>query len=152
VIAHTIFSTSSAIDEVTAELPILALIFTRKLRPMIIGSSFRVIDVGRNDRAPSRDLLADEFRRDEIRNVARRNLSPSRSMAVAPWRFAPEVLADGDELHLGRHDARPRIGKLGHRLASSSPSSGRWRTGKLRCQALRRWPTHCPRLARRRPA
>src|ERR1700753_1395355 len=37
-IAHTIFSTSSATDEVTAELPILALILTRKLRPMIIGS------------------------------------------------------------------------------------------------------------------
>lgn len=31
--AHTIFSTSSVIEEVTAELPILALIFTRKLRP-----------------------------------------------------------------------------------------------------------------------
>ena len=38
-IAHTIFSTSSSTDEVTAELPMLALIFTRKLRPMIIGSS-----------------------------------------------------------------------------------------------------------------
>ena len=38
-IAHTIFSTSSSTDEVTAELPILALILTRKLRPMIIGSS-----------------------------------------------------------------------------------------------------------------
>ena len=38
-IAHTIFSTSSSIEEVTAELPMLALIFTRKLRPMIIGSS-----------------------------------------------------------------------------------------------------------------
>ncbi|MCY1305023.1 hypothetical protein D9M70_548030 [compost metagenome] len=37
-VAQTIFSTSSAIDEVTAELPILALIFTRKFRPMIIGS------------------------------------------------------------------------------------------------------------------
>ncbi len=37
--AQTILSTSSAIEEVTAELPILALIFTRKLRPMIIGSS-----------------------------------------------------------------------------------------------------------------
>ncbi|MCY1311675.1 hypothetical protein D9M70_620060 [compost metagenome] len=31
-------STSSAIDEVTAELPMLALIFTRKRLPMIIGS------------------------------------------------------------------------------------------------------------------
>ena len=38
-IAHTIFSTSSSTDEVTAELPILALILVRKFRPMIIGSS-----------------------------------------------------------------------------------------------------------------
>ena len=37
-VAHVIFSTSSSIDELTAELPMLALIFTRKLRPMIIGS------------------------------------------------------------------------------------------------------------------
>src|ERR1700675_3033200 len=37
-VAHVIFSTSSWIDEDTAELPMLALIFTRKLRPMIIGS------------------------------------------------------------------------------------------------------------------
>src|SRR5258707_13337333 len=38
-IAHTILSTSSSTDDVTAELPILALILVRKLRPMIIGSS-----------------------------------------------------------------------------------------------------------------
>ena len=38
-VAHRSFSTSSSIDEDTAELPMLALIFTRKLRPMIIGSS-----------------------------------------------------------------------------------------------------------------
>src|SRR3546814_19245752 len=38
-IAQTILSTSSATEEVTAELPILAFTFTRKLRPMIIGSS-----------------------------------------------------------------------------------------------------------------
>src|SRR6266516_7837764 len=37
-IAQRIFSTSSPIDDDTAELPMLALIFTRKLRPMIIGS------------------------------------------------------------------------------------------------------------------
>ena len=36
--AQVIFSTSSSIEEATAELPMLALIFTRKLRPMIIGS------------------------------------------------------------------------------------------------------------------
>ncbi|MNM86864.1 hypothetical protein D3C81_990310 [compost metagenome] len=38
-IDHTIFSTSSASDEVTAELPRLPLILTRKLRPIAIGSS-----------------------------------------------------------------------------------------------------------------
>ncbi len=38
-VAHRSFSTSSSIDDDTAELPMLALIFTRKLRPMIIGSS-----------------------------------------------------------------------------------------------------------------
>ena len=37
-IAHVIFSTSSCMPEEIAELPMLALIFTRKLRPMIIGS------------------------------------------------------------------------------------------------------------------
>src|SRR5713101_4524093 len=37
-VAQVIFSTSSSTVEVTAELPILALIFTRKLRPMIMGS------------------------------------------------------------------------------------------------------------------
>ena len=38
-VAHRSLSTSSTIEEVTAEFPILALIFTRKFRPMIIGSS-----------------------------------------------------------------------------------------------------------------
>ncbi len=37
-IAQRIFSTSSSIEEATAELPMLALIFTRNFRPMIIGS------------------------------------------------------------------------------------------------------------------
>ena len=37
-IAHTIFSTSSATPELTAELPMLALTLTRKLRPIAIGS------------------------------------------------------------------------------------------------------------------
>ena len=36
---HSIFSTSSSIEEVTAELPKLPLILTKKLRPIIIGSN-----------------------------------------------------------------------------------------------------------------
>src|SRR5207248_8727471 len=38
-VAQRIFSTSSSMLEAMALLPMLALIFTRKLRPMIIGSS-----------------------------------------------------------------------------------------------------------------
>ena len=38
-VAHVIFSTSSAIEEDTAEFPIFALTFTWKLRPIIIGSA-----------------------------------------------------------------------------------------------------------------
>src|SRR6516162_787004 len=37
-VAQRIFSTSSSMEDATALLPMLALIFTRKLRPMIIGS------------------------------------------------------------------------------------------------------------------
>ncbi len=37
-VAHVSFSTSSAIDEVIAELPMLALTLVRNRRPMIIGS------------------------------------------------------------------------------------------------------------------
>jgi hypothetical protein len=37
-VAHWSFSTSSLIDDEMAELPMLALIFTRNLRPMTIGS------------------------------------------------------------------------------------------------------------------
>ena len=38
-IDQVIFSTSSAMPELTAELPMLALILTRKLRPIAIGST-----------------------------------------------------------------------------------------------------------------
>src|SRR4030042_5826581 len=49
---QVIFSTSSPMDEPSAELPMLALIFTRKLRPMIIGSgSGGVVLGGRTARA-----------------------------------------------------------------------------------------------------
>src|ERR1700704_6548441 len=41
-VAHVSLSPSSSMDDVTAELPMLALTFTRKLRPMIIGRNFLV--------------------------------------------------------------------------------------------------------------
>src|ERR687894_2887454 len=57
-IAHTILSTSLATSDATALLPILALILTRKLRPIAIGSGLGGLVlagvVGRPRAAPSR--------------------------------------------------------------------------------------------------
>jgi hypothetical protein len=60
-VAHVIFSTSSLIDDDTAELPMLALIFTRKLRPMIIGSVSGWLMLFGTDRAAAGDLVPDEL-------------------------------------------------------------------------------------------
>src|SRR4028119_1863828 len=91
-IDQTILSTSAATSEATAELPILALILTRKLRPIAIGSGsgwvgvvgglgrsggggggadrrrlgFRVVDVVGDDGAAAGDLVADEFGGDVV--------------------------------------------------------------------------------------
>src|ERR1043165_3074746 len=61
-VAQRIFSTSSSMDDATALLPMLALIFTRKLRPMIIGSVSGSVCVARMMARPAgrqRCLLAD---------------------------------------------------------------------------------------------
>src|ERR1700744_2480802 len=60
-IDQTSLSTSSATDEVTMELPMLALIFTRKLRPMIIGSAFRWLLLAGRFGPAAGDLVAHEF-------------------------------------------------------------------------------------------
>ena len=99
-IAQTIFSTSSSTEEVTAELPMLALIFTRKLRPMIIGSSSpwlmlagmmarpRAISSRTNSGVMcSRDFSAEAFA------VGQRRLGARERGAAA------EVLAVGDVDH-----------------------------------------------------
>src|ERR1041385_1907504 len=57
-VAQRIFSTSSSMLDATALLPMLALIFTRKLRPMIIGSdSGGLTFAGRIARAAAPSLL-----------------------------------------------------------------------------------------------
>ncbi len=61
--AQTIFSTSSATVEVTAELPMLALILTRKLRADGHGLELGVVDVGRDHGAAAGDLVAHELGR-----------------------------------------------------------------------------------------
>ena len=110
-----IFSTSSSMEEVTAELPMLALIFTRKLRPMIIGSSsgwlmlagmMAHLDVG----AP-------------VPGCARVGL-------------APQILANRDKLHLRRNDSPPRVVQLRHvapRLGLQRPAQvGKTQLGQRR--------------------
>ena len=71
----------------------LALIFTRKLRPMIIGSSSRWLMFGRDDGAAARHFVADELGR--------------------------QPFADGDELHLRRDLALARVVQLRDRLAGA---------------------------------
>ena len=79
-VAQRIFSTSSSMLEATALLPMLALIFTRKLRPMIIGSLSGMVDVGGDDRAAAGHFVAHELRGDDAGDAARRKLSPPRSL------------------------------------------------------------------------
>jgi hypothetical protein len=116
-VAQVIFSTSSWIDELTAELPIFALIF-QKIAADDHRLGFRMVDVGRNDRAAARDFGANELRRDEIGD--RRAEALTRMLARhqlgqrAQRLLAFQVLADRDEFHLGRDDSAPRVMHLRH--------------------------------------
>ncbi len=85
-VAHCIFCTSSSIDERTAELPMLALTFTKKLRPMIIGSLSGWLTFDRQNGA-----AASDFR---------------------PHELGVHVLPRGDEAHLRRDRALPGVVQL----------------------------------------
>jgi hypothetical protein len=88
---------------------------------------FRVVDVGRQDGAPAGDFVAHEFGRDPRRDrgaegLARMLAAQQRRHAFAGRAggfqgaqvfLAPQVFADGGELHLGRHDALARVVHLG---------------------------------------
>src|SRR5258708_19205897 len=69
-IAHTILSTSSSTEEVTAELPILALILVRKLRPIAIGSSSAWLMLQGVIARPPADSLRTDFRVTDRRTPA----------------------------------------------------------------------------------
>src|SRR6202040_3096339 len=72
-----------------------------------------MIDVRGNDRASARDFVAHELGRDPIRNrgaEALPGMLARHELWQCPQRFLPlEILADGDELHLRRDDAAPRV-------------------------------------------
>ena len=61
-----------------------------------------MVDVGGDDRAAARDLVADEFGGDVVGDRGAEILAVAD---VFGERLAAEVLADGDIFHLGRDDA-----------------------------------------------
>ena len=100
-IAQTSFSTSSATPELTAELPILALTLTRKLRPIAIGSSSRWLMLAG---MIARPRATSSRTNSGVTNsgIAAPKLSPSASRAAASVdrRLAREILAMRDIDHL----------------------------------------------------
>ena len=96
----------------------LALIFTRKLR----GDhrlAFRVVDVGRNDRAPACDFAAHEFGRDDFRNRGAETLT---RVLHAQTRIAQGIqfliLADRNVFHFRRDHSAARVMHLRYVRAS----------------------------------
>ena len=74
-----------------------------------------MVDVRRNDRPAAGDLVAHELGRDMVGQAG------AEGFAVAEHGLAlgaADILADGDELHLGRDDAAPRVFQLRHRGAA----------------------------------
>ena len=81
-VAQVSLSTSSATDEVTDELPMLALTFTKKRRPMTIGSTLGMVDIGGQDGPPGADLVAHDLRFDALPTATKRIsavISPRRA-------------------------------------------------------------------------
>ena len=73
-VAQRSLSTSSPIDDDTAELPMFALIFTRKLRPMIIGSDSGWLMFAGMIARPRGDLVAHELGRHVLADRAEPHL------------------------------------------------------------------------------
>ena len=95
-VAHTILSTSSAIDDVTAELPMLALTLTANALPMIIGSLSGWLWLAGITARPRGDLVAHQL--------------------------GGHALAGGDVRHLGGDLAGPGPLQLGAAVADHSGS------------------------------
>ncbi len=104
-VAHTILSTSSAIELVTAELPMFALIFTAERLADDHRLALGMVVVGGDHRAAAGHLVAHQFGRN--------------------------AFAGGDERHLGGDLAGPGPLQLGAavaddaRCAAADPRAGR---------------------------
>ncbi len=123
--AQTSFSTSSAAPEVTAELPILALILTRKLRPMMTGSSSGWLMLAG---MMARPRAISERTNSGVTNsgISAPKLSPSamRSRGLRQGLGAADVLAVCDVDHLLGDDAGAGVLVLGDVLALLADEEG----------------------------
>src|ERR1035437_6090989 len=109
-VAQVSFSTSSSMDEDTAELPILALTFTRKLEPMIMGSvSGWLTLAGRMDRPEAISSRTNTDRKSTRLNSSHPNISD----AV----FCLENIQDVPRL-VTQAKLQGRFDRAQHRLAS----------------------------------
>ena len=98
---------------------------------------FRMIDVGRNDRAAARDFVADELGRDPLRQLRAERLARMLAQHRRRLPVEPLVLADRDELHLRSHDATTRVMHLRdvrarHARATRMPMQVEAQLGELR--------------------
>ena len=93
---------------------------------MIIGSSSRVIDVGRDDGAAARDLVAHELRRDVRGDGGAEAFAVGeRRLGASERGLAAEVLAVRDVDHLLGDDAGAGKLVLRHRLAGDGRAAAR---------------------------
>ena len=118
-VAHTSLSTSSSMLEVVAELPMLALTLTRKLRPIAIGSSsgwLMLAGMMARPRATSSRTNSGVMRAGIAapRESPRSRCSRCAFGLVLGHPLVAAVLAQRDELHLRRDDAAPRVVHLRH--------------------------------------
>ncbi len=117
---------------------------------------FGVVDVGRDDGAAARHLVAHELGRDALRDRGAARIAAQTLLALGVARvlghpFVAAVLAQRDELHLRRDDAASRVVQLRHvasgdgaprralqavGLAAQRGDAGGNRTGRRRAQAL----------------
>ena len=149
-VAQRIFSTSSSMLDARALLPMLALILTRKLRPMIIGSASGWLILAGMMARPAATSTSDEFgsnfRWNSLGKTAKNRGSSGFKLIrvfsealpacclinhcaccrrqIRNSQFAirnSHIFPDGDEFHFGRDDAGAGISQLCDSLSGLCP-------------------------------
>ena len=108
-IAHTILSTSSSTDEVTARVADVGVDLGQEIAADDHRLEFAVVDVAGDDGAAARDFGAHEFRRHECGHRRAEDFAVGeRCFRAFELHLAAEIFARGDVDHLLGDDARAR--------------------------------------------